>query len=135
MNTLDVMCIEFTRQRPSRISLSRTAASTSDVILTKSIRLGTFSVKTFRKCFIAGRLPLLTSPASRASVKCAMTPTLTLATTLALATLAVSGCSSSGPPPPVPVEGAPADLKALKGEWEGEDRGAETGRDGLLTGR
>src|SRR5262245_55737827 len=59
MNTLDVMCMEFTRQSPSRTPLSRTAASTSRVMFTKSMRRGTWSASTLRKLF--------TVPSARAS--------------------------------------------------------------------
>jgi hypothetical protein len=45
MKTDDVMCIEFTRQRPSRTPLSATTFSTSGVMLTKSMRAGTFRVR------------------------------------------------------------------------------------------
>src|SRR5262249_55046721 len=52
MKTDAVMCIGLTRQRPSLIPLSASAASTSSVMLTKPMRDGTFIVRTFRKDFI-----------------------------------------------------------------------------------
>jgi hypothetical protein len=39
-------------------------------------------------------------------------------------------CAST--PAPVPVLGAPSDLRALAGEWEGEYSSAETGRGGSI---
>ena len=48
MNTDAVMCIAFTRQRPSRIPLSRSAASTCGVMLTKPRRPGTLNQSSLR---------------------------------------------------------------------------------------
>ena len=45
MKTEAVMCMAFTRQRPSRTPLSATAFSTSFVMFTKSMRAGTFMVR------------------------------------------------------------------------------------------
>src|SRR4029453_19526669 len=52
MNTLEVICIEFTRQSPSRIPLSARAASTWGVMFTKSMRFGTWSASLLRKLLI-----------------------------------------------------------------------------------
>lgn len=49
---------------------------------------------------------------------------------IAALTLAVAGCS--GAPAPVPVVGAPADLRPLAGEWSGEYQGETTGRSGSI---
>jgi hypothetical protein len=45
MNTLAVMCMAFTRQRPSWTPLLCTSFSTSRVMLTKSMRAGTLRVR------------------------------------------------------------------------------------------
>src|SRR5262249_53920580 len=59
MNTLDVICIVLTRQRPSCTPLARTASSTSVVIFTNSIFDGMFSVRylvcDFMCLLVAGR--------------------------------------------------------------------------------
>jgi len=60
-------------------------------------------------------------------------PLLGSALLLALALLA--GCAAEPPPPPVPVTGTPGDMRALTGEWEGEYRSAETGRNGMISFR
>lgn len=49
---------------------------------------------------------------------------------LAALALAVAGCT--GAPAPVPVVGAPADLRQLAGEWSGEYQGETTGRSGSI---
>src|SRR5690349_1804742 len=53
MNTLAVMCIALTRHSPSRTPLRCTAASTSGVIFTKSIRAGMLNFNSSRWDFIA----------------------------------------------------------------------------------
>src|SRR5438067_3190935 len=53
MNTLAVMCIALTRHKPSRTPLRWTAAATSGVIFTKSIRAGMLNFSSSRCDFIA----------------------------------------------------------------------------------
>jgi len=53
----------------------------------------------------------------------------TRATTVGLAVLAAA-CAYN--PPPVPVEGRPADIETLVGDWRGEYYGETTGRSGSI---
>lgn len=52
---------------------------------------------------------------------------------LAAAIAVVAGCSQA--PEPVPVVGAPADVRALTGEWGGEYEGETSGRSGSIVFR
>ena len=52
MNTLAVMCIAFTRHSPSRMPLSASAASTSGVMFTNSIRAGRLNHSSLRYDFM-----------------------------------------------------------------------------------
>lgn len=52
---------------------------------------------------------------------------------VALLMLAAGGCSQA--PVPVPVVGAPADIRMLDGEWGGDYQGATTGRSGSIVFR
>lgn len=49
------------------------------------------------------------------------------------ALIAVAGCSQA--PEPVPVVGAPTDVRGLTGEWGGEYEGETTGRSGSIVFR
>jgi hypothetical protein len=53
----------------------------------------------------------------------------------ALAVLLTAACGMSPAPPPVPVEGAPADLATLAGEWSGRYWAEGETRYGTLTFR
>src|SRR5512143_2260989 len=52
MNTDAVICIAFTRQRPSHTPLIRTHSSTSGVMLTNPRRAGTLNQSSLRNDFI-----------------------------------------------------------------------------------
>jgi hypothetical protein len=53
----------------------------------------------------------------------------------AVVVLLTAACGMSPAPPPVPVEGAPADLATLAGEWSGRYWGEGEARYGTLTFR